>query len=44
MYDAHTTGRMNIGRVLRGSRQHNTTNNPILKSKITVFTVIKVVK
>ena len=35
---------MNTGRVFSVSRQHNTRNNPILKSKITVFKGIKVVK
>ena len=40
----HMALRMNIGRVVGDSRPIKTRNNPILKSKITVFTQIKVVK
>ena len=34
---ASTTVRINTGRFVRESRQHNTRYNPILKSKIIVF-------
>ena len=39
-----TSLRMNRGRVVGDSRHIKTRNNPILKSEITVFKVIKVVK
>ena len=35
---------MNIGRVVGDSRHIKTRNNPILKSKMTVFIELKVVK
>ena len=51
MSKVHTVGttaraavRTNTARFVRGSQHHKTRNNPILKSKIVVFTRIKVVK